>query len=81
MYDMICEHCKGLGVEDDFRYIQLESNIVLKTKMCSICLGSGKLDWIEKITGKKRQLKPNDALIEYTEELMHRSSSIVKDTT
>ena len=74
---MICDKCKGIGSEDDFRYIQLESNMFLKTKMCPVCLGKGSLDWIEIIIGKKRKLKPNDVLFEYGEELLHHSSSVV----
>jgi len=73
----ICKHCNGTGSEDDFRYIQLESNMFLKTKMCPVCLGKDKLDWIENITGKKRKLKPNDVLYDYGEELLHHSSSVV----
>jgi len=38
--ELICDQCKGNG--DSITY-----------NPCSKCLGSGKLDWIENVVGKK----------------------------
>ena len=51
----ICKHCNGKGVLE--KRIELEEidngRIWMTTKMCIRCHGTGELDWIENITGKK----------------------------
>lgn len=44
----LCHKCKGSGLQG-------------KLEFCNICLGSGKLDWVENMTGKQLVTILNDA--------------------
>jgi len=46
--EFICDKCKGTGYEPGQN---LNSGIL---EICGKCLGHGKLDWIERVVGKKR---------------------------
>jgi len=49
-----CDKCKGSGLVTRSR--SKRNNIhgsTVNTLVCSKCLGSGKLDWLEKAVGKK----------------------------
>ncbi len=49
-----CETCRGEGMlvlRRDYSSLKMSSTLV-----CKDCLGAGKIDWIEKITGKKSHL-------------------------
>ena len=43
---MICPKCKGMGFVNAKKYNKIES--------CEKCHGTGKLDWIENLVGKKK---------------------------
>lgn len=47
-----CKECNGIGLISKKRNM---SNIKMKTHylICKKCMGDGKVDWIEKVTGKK----------------------------
>lgn len=45
-----CPKCKGVGLT------KLSGIARLKTLVCSKCFGDGKIDWIEKATGKKPRI-------------------------
>ena len=47
--EIICSKCEGVGYTDK---IKSNNAIIFKNK-CSKCLGTGKLDWIENVVGKK----------------------------
>jgi len=50
-----CKKCKGKGVvlaPGTFRHHPFTSKI--NKLKCNICLGDGKIDWIEKVTGKPK---------------------------
>jgi hypothetical protein len=49
-YEYICDRCDGLGLVKR-KYEEFE--VVTKSTTCPKCLGDGKLDFIENITGKK----------------------------
>lgn len=49
-YEYICDECDGLGLVKR-KYEEFE--FVTKSSTCPKCLGDGKLDFIENITGKK----------------------------
>ena len=49
-----CKKCKGKGmvtIKGKFRFIFSTKYHTLK---CNVCLGDGKIDWIEKVTGKPK---------------------------
>lgn len=48
-----CLKCKGKGVVKQFPRTILSKEIVL---VCDKCLGDGKIDWVEKATGKSNRL-------------------------
>ena len=56
----VCPACKGTGEHlVDFPVINPTKGIPERMKInfvCEVCLGKGKLDWIEKITGVKQIL-------------------------
>jgi hypothetical protein len=59
-YEYICDECDGLGLVKR-KYEEFE--FVTKSTTCPKCLGAGKLDFIENITGKKTKsfvIMPND---------------------
>ncbi len=43
----ICDSCRGTGKV-------LSSNVASPCNECPKCHGTGKLDWIEKVTGKRK---------------------------
>ena len=45
-----CKKCHGKG--SVFRYRPYRKKIALT---CNICLGTGKLDWVEKVVGKNKE--------------------------
>jgi hypothetical protein len=59
--DVICKSCNGTGIEEiKNEYVEYyDRGFVHKVPslssivFCKKCLGSGKLDWIENVTGKK----------------------------
>jgi DnaJ-class molecular chaperone len=54
-----CRKCDGKGrIFDKRRYF---SNVkIVKSLICSTCLGTGKLDWIEKVVGKNNNHKVSE---------------------
>jgi len=48
--ERFCPKCNGNGILKRTR-----GRFRSKNLMCSICLGAGKLDWIEDIRGKKNE--------------------------
>ena len=48
--DIKCPDCKGTGFNIDF------VNEIIRYNGCLKCCGTGKLDWIEAIVGKKPQI-------------------------
>jgi hypothetical protein len=48
----VCKKCNGFG-----RYT-LGKETGFKSVNCEVCDGKGHLDWIEKIVGKKKTIKP-----------------------
>jgi len=52
----ICKHCNGKGETKEFtELLDVKTKKVWqRTKLCLYCLGKGKLDWIENITGVDR---------------------------
>ena len=74
---MICDECSGKGETDKITIIPNyeEGGDFLKTKMCMKCQGSGTIDWIEKIRGKKQD--ESDPLYPYVEVLLHDSTIIL----
>ena len=79
MEEYICDKCGGRGVISiTYEPIQIDSfggmrqfvPSVGKEDVCSKCLGSGKLDWIEALFGKQQQkLSDDDVLKDITERL------------
>jgi DnaJ-class molecular chaperone len=52
--EQFCKKCSGKGVVPNKNKIYYSSVFPkLKYLTCSECLGDGKIDWIEKITGKE----------------------------
>jgi len=47
--EVICPQCEGTGKPNNNKF----ENFYLVPKVCDKCHGSGKLDWIENIVGKK----------------------------
>jgi len=50
--EAFCLKCKGKGVVKQFPRTILSKEITL---VCDKCLGDGKIDWIEKATGKRNR--------------------------
>jgi len=75
----MCENCKGIGEVDKVTTVYVDTDEgnrpFFKTKMCMVCQGSGTLDWIEKIKGKKQD--ENDPLYPWIEGLTHHSTEII----
>lgn len=54
MIDYICDKCNGTGwevVSIDERNKNLHQKYIIH-KLCSLCYGDGKLNWIENVLGK-----------------------------
>jgi len=50
-----CKKCKGKGmVSIKGKFHNPFSSTKYHTLRCSVCLGDGKIDWIEKVTGKPK---------------------------
>jgi DnaJ-class molecular chaperone len=49
--EQFCDKCGGWGVVS-----RTNPNKKVTRLTCSKCLGEGKLDWVEKVTGKKADL-------------------------
>ena len=50
-----CKKCKGKGlVSSKGKFHNLPFTKKYHTLICHVCLGDGKIDWIEKITGKPK---------------------------
>jgi DnaJ-class molecular chaperone len=49
-----CEKCKGKGITV-VKLKALNMTLFRKPLTCSECLGDGKIDWIEKVTGKPKR--------------------------
>jgi hypothetical protein len=49
-YEEVCDQCNGLGLT---KYDDDEFNCISSSYRCPKCFGYGKLDFIEKIVGKK----------------------------
>lgn len=45
--EYLCESCAGAGISD-FKTLLTENKSI-----CHTCVGHGKLDWIDRIVGKK----------------------------
>jgi DnaJ-class molecular chaperone len=66
-YEYICDKCDGLGLVKR-KYEEFE--FVTKSTTCPKCLGDGKLDFIENITGKKAKsftIESNDRTFIHTD--------------
>lgn len=52
-----CNECNGTGRLPD----QIHGNVTFTNCICKKCQGVGKLDWIENVVGKKRNIHEIDA--------------------
>jgi len=52
--EQFCKKCKGRGVVLNENTQNRTPFLASKYLTCSICFGDGKLDWIEKATGKPK---------------------------
>jgi len=51
--EQFCKKCDGKGIVSNRLTIHDRSTFVAaKYLICSECLGDGKIDWVEKVTGK-----------------------------
>jgi hypothetical protein len=64
--DIYCPKCGGIGR----RYDEQKSGGWTFSEECNVCLGAGKLDWIEQVVGKPR----NWIEIDLSEELARKLS-------
>ncbi len=69
---MKCKYCNGKGEVERTSKV---SGLDLITNMCVNCQGSGTIDWIEKITGKKQD--ENDPLYPLVEILAHHTTKVM----
>jgi len=49
-----CEKCKGKGMVTIKGKFRNPFDTKYHTLRCDVCLGDGKIDWIEKVTGKPK---------------------------
>jgi len=45
-FEIVCNECEGTGFDNKYKW---------NRRACFKCFGTGKVDWIENITGKKRR--------------------------
>jgi len=61
---MKCDKCNGTTITNEFQILidKRNNEEKIRTKFCLRCNGTGKLDWIENITGSKTTSKFDDIL-------------------
>jgi len=62
--EKFCKSCRGAGMVKSKRDYTFKKTDLL---VCSKCLGTGKLDWVEKVVGKKPFMPIIDLKIERTQ--------------
>jgi DnaJ-class molecular chaperone len=68
-----CPKCDGLGLVPRSGKIMEKTGVV--HLICNKCLGDGKIDWVEKVVGKKRRI---NKIMNGDFEIWQRSTQIEK---